>query len=218
MPGVRRKTYRYTDLLREFGSARDRIAALGIKRAASSHCGPTTRCDPWPLFALLAAGRQSRCCRAIATAEALLADCQATACWTSIRGPLELDDPGASLGEHPLLVAIEAAGDAGIVLFTSGSTGRPRRRCRACLGSSASSAAPARACARWRSCFSTTSRASIRCSIRCRMAAPSSSPGPFAVRRLPLDRGRKGRGAFGVTDVPALALPGRRTASATCRA
>ena len=40
---------------------------------------------------------------------------------------MELDDPGRHrLSRHPLLVAIEAAGDAGIVLFTSGSTGQPK--------------------------------------------------------------------------------------------
>ena len=61
------------------------------------------------------------------TADALLADCHATAL-------LDIDPQGqwnwttlaASTERHPLLVAIQAAGDAGIVLFTSGSTGRPK--------------------------------------------------------------------------------------------
>jgi len=121
-------THRYTDLLREFGSARDRIATLGIKRRSVV----ALRADyslqsVAALFALLAARTTVAMLPRDRVADALLADCHATAL-------LDIDPQGhwnwttlaASTERHPLLVAIEAAGDAGIVLFTSGSTGRPK--------------------------------------------------------------------------------------------
>ena len=122
------RTHRYTDLLREFDSARDRIATLGIERRnVVALRADYSLQSVAALLALLAARTTVAMLPRDRAADALLADCHATAL-------LDIDPQGhwnwttlaASTERHPLLVAIQVAGDAGIVLFTSGSTGRPK--------------------------------------------------------------------------------------------
>jgi len=121
-------THTYTDLLREFDSARNRIVPLGIE------CGNVValRADyslqaTAVLLALLAGRATVAMLPRDRDPELLLTDCHATAL-------LDIDQQGrwtwtslpARAVRHPLLAALQVADDAGIVLFTSGSTGRPK--------------------------------------------------------------------------------------------
>ena len=122
------RTHSYTDLLREFESARDRIAALGIERGnvvalRADYSLQATAA----LLALLEGQATAAMLPRDRDPDPLLADCHATAL-------LDIDQQGrwnwtalpAPTVRHPLLAALQVAGDAGIVLFTSGSTGRPK--------------------------------------------------------------------------------------------
>ncbi len=121
-------SFSYADLLGEVDSARERIAPLG----AGSGRVVALRADyslqsVAALCALLAAKTAVALLPRDRDPDSLLADCHAT-------GLLDIDPlgrwnwtavPGAP-DTHPLLTALQATGDAGIVLFTSGSTGRPK--------------------------------------------------------------------------------------------
>lgn len=121
-------SHSYADLLREFESARDRFAALGIERGnvvalRADYSLQSTAA----LLALLEGQATVAMMPRDRDPEPLLADCHATALldidqngcwnWTSLPAPAV---------RHPLLAALHVAGGAGIVLFTSGSTGRPK--------------------------------------------------------------------------------------------
>ncbi len=121
-------THSYADLLREFASARDRLAALGIERGnvvalRADYSLQATAA----LLALLEGQATVAMLPRDRDPDSLLADCHATAL-------LDIDQQGrwnskalpSPAVRHPLLAALQVAGDAGIVLFTSGSTGRPK--------------------------------------------------------------------------------------------
>jgi acyl-CoA synthetase (AMP-forming)/AMP-acid ligase II len=122
------QSHSYADLLRKFTSARDQLAALGAERGIVVGLRADYSLESVAaLLALLAARTTVAMLPRDRDTDRLLEDCQATAL-------LDIDQQGqwnwtslpASDVRHPLLAALQVAGDAGIVLFTSGSTGRPK--------------------------------------------------------------------------------------------
>jgi acyl-coenzyme A synthetase/AMP-(fatty) acid ligase len=122
------RTHSYADLLREFESVRDRLAALEIApgNVVALRADYSLQATA-ALLALLEGQATVAMLPRDRDPDPLLADCHATAL-------LDIDQQGrwnwkalpAPAVRQPLLTALQVAGDAGIVLFTSGSTGRPK--------------------------------------------------------------------------------------------
>ena len=121
-------TFRYADLLLAIDSARDKVSALEIPRGQVVALRADYSLESIAtLFALLAAKTTVAMLPRDRDPTPLLSDCQAI-------GLLDMDPRirfdwtplPASTTPHPLLTDLDAAGDAGLVLFTSGSTGRPK--------------------------------------------------------------------------------------------